>query len=183
MDGVIIMNFFICFLLLTSLAFTISTFIIFKKKFDYLFSEYSKVSNIIFEIKEEGKIEAFSPYLAFVIEDTNIYNDSFEKTDSMIQKGEFYTIVYEKEGYAKLLSGQGWVLTSSISQTFNKPSLKIPAKTKSFTNVFNGPGFGYQNIGVIAENQTVEIVDKIGAWNKISFKGKEGFVVKEDLSQ
>ena len=49
--------------------------------------------------------------------------------------------------------------------------------------MFNGPGFGYQNIGVIAENQTVEIVDKIGAWNKISFKGKEGFVVKEDLSQ
>lgn len=123
-------------------------------------------------------LETFVPYLVLIKEDCEVYNDEFYKTGQIISSGNFCSIVYEKDGFGKLLSGAGWIELDKTSKTFKKASIQEPIKLKQDTPVYNGPGKKYTLKGTLRQGTVIEVIGSFGNWKEILYKEVTGFIDK-----
>lgn len=120
------------------------------------------------------------PYFIEILEDSPLYTDNLQLTEEIIEKGGYFTIVAEKDGYGKLLTGQGWIKLDNTIQK-DPPYCQIKffkTITKDICTMRNGPGIGYEPIGTIPYGTNIEIFENVGAWYKIRYKDSEGFIAK-----
>lgn len=131
--------------------------------------------------EEQMEFMDFIPYFAMATEDCEVYLEDLCTPFGLKKENSFFTIVFEKSGYGRLLEG-GWVdLQFIIKNPKKNPSLKS-GKIILETKVFNGPGQGYQEIGVVKKDTPVEIVETFNYWKKIrGTNGRTGYVWFENV--
>lgn len=144
--------------------------------------EIASLKKLFDKKQEECELLFFEPYLA-ITKENSVIVDEDKREKEEVKRGTFHTVVYEKNGYAKLLEG-GWIDLSCLSKNFSKPSLQIPSRViKDKAILYNGPGFGYYKMGTIQQGVVVEVVDKIGPWRKILFKDNFYYIQNINLNE
>lgn len=169
----------LCIFLLFLQVANIIIFVYQRKKLTSLENTYNK--NLVKE-KESIEEKYFKPYLALILKNCKVYNDIFEETEEELTQNTFYTIVFEKNNFGKLLNGQGWVKLEDISSSFTQKIPNYPVKVIENTTLKNGPSLGYEDIASIKIGEVLEANEQYGAWRKVKTKNnKTGFILQSTI--